>query len=81
MIRIITIAVILAAAATVALAQTGMPMLPYSQQSGPMLPGLGAPMIPGNISKSGGGGGNCIEYQVGGCILYNTGSSNSILVQ
>lgn len=49
MIRIITIAVILAAAATVAIAQTGMPMLPYKQQAGPMLPGLGGPMIPGNV--------------------------------
>jgi len=25
--------------------------------------------------------GNCIEYQTGGCILYNTSSSNVILVQ
>lgn len=24
---------------------------------------------------------NCIQYQTGGCILYNTGSSNVILVQ
>jgi hypothetical protein len=52
LIRIITIAVILAAAASVALAQTGKPMLPYSQQSGPMLPGLGGPMIPGNVGSS-----------------------------
>jgi hypothetical protein len=27
----------------------------------------------------GGGGADCIEYQTGACILYDTGSSNSIL--
>jgi hypothetical protein len=32
-------------------------------------------------SGGGGAGGNCIEYQANGCILYSAGSSNSILVQ
>jgi len=35
-----------------------------------------------NISANvGGGGGNCIEYQPGGCILYDSNPAHSILVQ
>lgn len=47
MIRAAIAIVILSVVAAVA--QAAMPMLPYAQQSGPMLPGFGGPMIPGNI--------------------------------